>query len=264
MPNARRRRRSTSSRWLPGTDKSACAAGRDDAAQRVVELRERARRRSRLLAGDHARDARRQACAGTFCSSRQAAMSSVTSGLDAFIERRPGLVAAAKAWIHLGANIGAAQGPGNHLQASDDEMESMMAEAMTQGRACGSTGAFRAARCRAAKPFNVHRGGGRFISIIGSNDLFHNTGDRGRGRGRSRRHRTFRRRVCDGCSQVCEQLTVSPSCPSPREAGRGWRARSCEPGEGHCECLNAPHPPRFARHPLPVSRGEGKKAQAGA
>src|SRR5262249_44668675 len=26
---------------------------------------------------------------------------------------------------------------------------------------------------------NVHRGGGRYISIIGSNDLFHNTGDRG-------------------------------------------------------------------------------------
>ena len=31
-------------------------------------------------------------------------------GLDAFIARRAGLVAAARAWIHLGANIGAAQG----------------------------------------------------------------------------------------------------------------------------------------------------------
>ena len=28
---------------------------------------------------------------------------------------------------------------------------------------------------------NVHRGGGRYISIIGNNDLFHNTGDRGPG-----------------------------------------------------------------------------------
>jgi hypothetical protein len=27
--------------------------------------------------------------------------------------------------------------------------------------------------------FNVHQGGGRFISIIGSNALFHNTADRG-------------------------------------------------------------------------------------
>ena len=53
-------------------------------------------------------------------------------GLDAFMARRPGLVPAAKAWIDLGANIGAAQGPGNHLQASDDAMELMLAAAMTR------------------------------------------------------------------------------------------------------------------------------------
>jgi hypothetical protein len=99
-------------------------------------------------------------------------------GLDAFMARRPGLVPAAKAWIHLGANIGAAQGPGNHLQASDDEMESMLAEAMTK------TGlAIDGRLARGAVPRgeaeNVHRGGGRYISIIGSNALFHNTGDRG-------------------------------------------------------------------------------------
>ncbi len=44
-------------------------------------------------------------------------------GIEVFIERRPGIVTGATAWIHLGANIGAAQGPGNRLQASDDEME---------------------------------------------------------------------------------------------------------------------------------------------
>jgi hypothetical protein len=99
-------------------------------------------------------------------------------GLDAFIERRAGLVPAAKAWIHLGANIGAAQGPGTILQASDDEMESMMAEGMTKA-------GLRIDRrlARGAVPLgeavNVHRGGGRFISIIGKNDLFHNPGDRG-------------------------------------------------------------------------------------
>jgi hypothetical protein len=99
-------------------------------------------------------------------------------GLDVFIERRAGLVSAAKAWIHLGANIGAAQGPGNILQASDDEMESLMAEAMTQA-------GLRIDRRlpRGAAPLgeavNIHRGGGRFISIIGNNDLFHNPGDRG-------------------------------------------------------------------------------------
>ena len=99
-------------------------------------------------------------------------------GLDAFIERRPGLVPAAKAWIHLGANIGAAQGPGNNLQASDHEMESIMAEAMTKA-------GLRIDQChpRGAVPRgeaeNVRRGGGRYASIIGNNDLFHNTSDRG-------------------------------------------------------------------------------------
>ena len=99
-------------------------------------------------------------------------------GLDAFLERRPGLVPAAKAWIHLGANIGAAQGPANILQASDDEMESMMAEAMTEA-------GLRIDRRhpRDVEPLgearNIHRGGGRFISIIGKNDLFHSPDDRG-------------------------------------------------------------------------------------
>jgi hypothetical protein len=99
-------------------------------------------------------------------------------GLDAFIERRPSLVPQAKAWIHLGANIGAAQGPGNILQASDDAMEQMMAEAMTKA-------GLRIDRRhpRGVEPLgearNIHRRGGRFMSIIGKNDLFHSPDDRG-------------------------------------------------------------------------------------
>ena len=98
-------------------------------------------------------------------------------GLDTFIARRPGLVPAAKAWIHLGANIGAAQGPGNTLQASDDAMESLMAEAMTRAGLRIDRRHPRGAVPR-GEAANVH-GGGRYISIIGSNDLFHNTRDRG-------------------------------------------------------------------------------------
>ncbi|MGB9364965.1 MAG: hypothetical protein WCE79_03015 [Xanthobacteraceae bacterium] len=99
-------------------------------------------------------------------------------GLDSFISRRPVLVPNAKAWIHLGANIGAAQGPGNILQASDDKMEAMMADAMTDA-------GLRIDRRhpRGVEPLgearNIHRGGGRFISIIGKNDLFHSPDDRG-------------------------------------------------------------------------------------
>ena len=99
-------------------------------------------------------------------------------GLDAFIARRQGLVADARAWIHLGANIGAAQGAANHLQASDDAMESLLADAMTAAGLAIDHRLPRGAVPR-GEAFNVHRGGGRYISIIGSNDLFHNTRDQG-------------------------------------------------------------------------------------
>lgn len=99
-------------------------------------------------------------------------------GIDTFIERRPELVSTAKAWIHLGANIGAAQGPGNNLQASDDEMESMMAGVMTAAGLRIDRRLPRGAVPR-GEAENVHRGGGRYVSIIGNNDLFHNTNDRG-------------------------------------------------------------------------------------
>jgi hypothetical protein len=99
-------------------------------------------------------------------------------GIASFIERRPGLVAAAKAWIHLGANIGAAQGPGNNLQAFDDEMEAMMAQLMTKAGLRIDRHLPRGAVPR-GEAENVHRGGGRYVSIIGNNDLFHNTSDRG-------------------------------------------------------------------------------------
>jgi hypothetical protein len=98
-------------------------------------------------------------------------------GLDAFIECRPGLVPAAKAWIHLGANIGAAQGPGNNLQASDDEMESTIAAAMIKAGLRIDRRRPRGAAPR-GEAENIHRGAGRYISVIGDNDLFHNTIDR--------------------------------------------------------------------------------------
>jgi hypothetical protein len=99
-------------------------------------------------------------------------------GIDTFIERRPGLVPSAKAWIHLGANIGAARGHGNNLQASDDEMETLMSEAMAKAGLRIDRRLPRGAVPR-GEAENIHRGGGRYISIIGNNDLFHNTIDRG-------------------------------------------------------------------------------------
>lgn len=99
-------------------------------------------------------------------------------GIEAFIARRANIVKQARAWIHFGANVGAAQDPGNTLQASDNEMEVLEADAMTKA-------SLRIDRRvpRGSVPGGeagvVHRGGGRYMSIIGRNALFHNPADRG-------------------------------------------------------------------------------------
>ncbi len=99
-------------------------------------------------------------------------------GIEAFATRRTGIVKQACAWIHFGANVGAAQDPGNAIQASDDEMERIEADAMAKV-------SLRVDRRvpRGSVPGGeagvVHRGDGRYLSIIGRSALFHNPADRG-------------------------------------------------------------------------------------
>jgi hypothetical protein len=57
-------------------------------------------------------------------------------------------------------------------------MEQLLADAMTRAGLAIHSRLPRGAVPR-GEAFNVHQGGGRFISIIGSNALFHNTADRG-------------------------------------------------------------------------------------
>lgn len=99
-------------------------------------------------------------------------------GIEIYAERRPSLIKQSRAWIHFGANIGAAQQPGNTVQASDDEMENTLAKGMA---AVGVEINRRVPRgtVPGGEAGVVHRGGGRYMSIIGSNALFHNPADRG-------------------------------------------------------------------------------------
>lgn len=98
-------------------------------------------------------------------------------GLDSFIQRRPELVKQAHVWIHFGANIGAV-GASNRLQALDDELETIAADAMTKA---GITINDKAKR--GVVPFgeagNIHRGGGRYVSLLcPGSSLFHHPADR--------------------------------------------------------------------------------------
>jgi hypothetical protein len=85
--------------------------------------------------------------------------------------------------MHFGANLGAATAPpalgsGLTIQASDDERELLLGSALTTA---GLTIGRRVPRgtVPAGEAENVHRGGGRYVSVIGSNGLFHHPDDRG-------------------------------------------------------------------------------------
>jgi hypothetical protein len=99
-------------------------------------------------------------------------------GINAFVDRRPGIVPKTVGWMHFGANIGAATDPGNALQASDDEFDAIVSRAMTVS---GLSVDRRIPRgtIPGGEAEVVHRGGGRYVSIIGRNALFHNSEDRG-------------------------------------------------------------------------------------
>ena len=97
-------------------------------------------------------------------------------GLDAFLAARPGLVKSAAAWIHLGANIGAAGGV-PRLQASDDAIEAMAVSALDKAGAAVRQRVPRGTR-PGGEARNIHDGGGRYVSMLGSGPFFHNIEDR--------------------------------------------------------------------------------------
>jgi hypothetical protein len=99
-------------------------------------------------------------------------------GINAFVDRRPGIVSEAVGWMHFGANIGAATEPGNRLQASDDLFDDMLSREMSDSQLNVDLRVPRGT-IPGGEAEVVHRGGGRYVSMIGLNALFHNPEDRG-------------------------------------------------------------------------------------
>ena len=119
---------------------------------------------------------RRHALREPSSSSRRAATSSVTwgsmrsspsGGLSSRVRRRG---------IHLGANIGAAGGR-MRLQASDNQMAERASAALARA---GTSVADRVPRgtVPAGEARNIHVGGGRYASLLGSGPYFHSLADR--------------------------------------------------------------------------------------
>ena len=96
-------------------------------------------------------------------------------GLDTFLHEEPALSKGASAWIHLGANIGAARGR-MRLQASADEIEQLAVDALARA---GATVDGRVPRgtVPGGEARNIHVAGGRYVSMLGSGPYFHNPMD---------------------------------------------------------------------------------------
>lgn len=97
-------------------------------------------------------------------------------GLDAFLAARPELTRGAAAWLHLGANF-VARGSRLRLQTSDAELRASV-QACLQAESVHVD----EETLPGARPFgearNVFDGGGRYVSLLGSNPLFHHPDDR--------------------------------------------------------------------------------------
>lgn len=98
-------------------------------------------------------------------------------GLEEFLRTRSRLVRGAAAWIHLGANFGAAIGGAPLLQASSPELQERAMEAL------GRAGEAPARRRPVGEPpggeaRHIHAGRGTYLSIVGENGLFHHPWDR--------------------------------------------------------------------------------------
>jgi hypothetical protein len=100
--------------------------------------------------------------------------------LDDFMARRSGwenpISDGGATWIHFGANIGAADGELSLLSASDDLRELTEIELGRVGRAPDVVAPN--TLVPSGETRNIHRASGRYVTLVGSNPLFHLPEDR--------------------------------------------------------------------------------------
>jgi hypothetical protein len=101
-------------------------------------------------------------------------------GLDDFLARRPGwerpISEGGATWIHFGANIGAADGELSLQSASDDLRQLTEAELARAGQAPDVIAP--KTLVPSGETRDIHRGGGSYVTLVGSNPLFHLPQDR--------------------------------------------------------------------------------------
>jgi len=98
-------------------------------------------------------------------------------GLEHHLRARPGLAAGAHAWIHLGANFGSAMRTHLIAQASDPEFEHLLSNAMATVEVVPTMVVAGTDR-PLGEAENIFDAGGRYVSLVGGQELFHHEDDR--------------------------------------------------------------------------------------
>lgn len=97
-------------------------------------------------------------------------------GIDAYLKRRGDLVKRAHAWIFFGSDIGAPRQP-NLIHASDEVLEQWIVKAVEkEGLTVSAKTPYDSAARGEARP--VQQGGGRFVTLVCSSEVYHNVADR--------------------------------------------------------------------------------------
>jgi hypothetical protein len=96
-------------------------------------------------------------------------------GLDAFIARRPHWQHYAL-WLHWGANLGAAGGLLT-VMSGDDELRTLAASELARAGQPPDVLA-PATQVPSGETRDIHRAGGRYVTLVGSNPWFHLPRDR--------------------------------------------------------------------------------------
>jgi hypothetical protein len=101
-------------------------------------------------------------------------------GLDDFLTRRPGwerpVTERGAIWVHYGANIGAAGGELS-IQSSSDNLRALATAELTRAGHPPDHIAPKTA-VPSGETRDIHRGGGCYVTLVGSNPLFHLPQDR--------------------------------------------------------------------------------------
>ena len=100
-------------------------------------------------------------------------------GLDEFIARRPGwepVDQGGAVWVHWGANLGATGGKLS-LMSADNELRALAAAELAKaGQTLDLIAP--ASQVPSGETRDIHRAGGRYVTLVGSNPLFHLPQDR--------------------------------------------------------------------------------------